>query len=553
MPNTLFYGDNLEVMRRHIKDESVDLCYIDPPFNSNRDYFQIYNNIGAEDQAQAQAFTDTWTWDTHAIEGLNDIFFNANGIYTAQTIELLRGLKAVLKEGALLAYLVSMTQRINEIHRVLKPTGSFYLHCDPTASHYLKLVLDSIFVTQGGDFRNEIIWKRAHTVKGNFGQGSKRFDTNHDTIFFYRKSQESTFNPQFGGYSEKYLAANYKYTEPETGRLYRLISMIGPGGASKGNPQYEVMGVTRFWRYSKAKMQEMINDGLVIQTTPGTVPVRKQYLDEGQGVSAQTIWEDIPGLSAQSAERLGYPTQKPEGLLERIIAASSNEGDVILDAYCGCGTTITVAQRLKRQWIGIDITYQSIGVILKRLIETYGKEVGEQTVLSGIPRDIEAARALANKKDDRVRKEFEKWAVLTYSRHQAIINTKKGADAGIDGVQYFPSGINSDDVGKVVFQVKSGNVGRGDIAKLRGDMAREEAKMAVFLTLETPTEPMRKEAAGAGTWNYPLMGRDYPQIQIVTVEEMLRGSHLELPLVHQVLKKATTKFADEQIALSLDV
>jgi len=551
MPNTLFYGDNLEILRRHVKDESVDLCYIDPPFNSNRDYFQIYNNIGQEDRAQAQAFTDTWTWDTHAVEGLNDILANTDGIYPTQTLELLRGLKAVLGQGALLAYLVSMTQRINEIHRVLKPTGSFYLHCDPTASHYLKLVLDSIFVTQGGDFRNEIIWKRT-SAHNDAAQGLTRFGKTHDVVLFYCKTKGLKWNLQFADYKESYLKQHYGNIEKETGRRYKTSDVTAAKGG--GDTSYEWKGafppVGRFWAYSKANMQKFDEAGLLHYGKTG-MPRLKHYLEEMKGVSLGDVWDDIPPINSQAAERLGYPTQKPEALLERIIAASSNEGDVVLDAYCGCGTTIAVAQRLGRSWIGIDITYQSIGVILKRLVETYGKEIGEQTVLSGIPRDMAAARALANKKDDRVRKEFEKWAVLTYSRHQAVINAKKGADAGIDGTQYFPREMFSDALEKVVFQVKSGGVGRGDIAKLRGDMAREEAKLAVFLTLEEPTAPMKAEALAAGTWKYPLMQRDYPTIQIVSVAEMLSGTRSDLPPAIQILKKSAAKFADEQTAMDL--
>ncbi len=344
MTNKLFYGDNLDVLRRKIESGSVDLCYIDPPFNSKRNYFQIYNNQGSEDRAQAQAFVDTWTWEDDAIKGLNYILDierlqprAGETVWTEQTVELIRGLEKVLGRGSLLAYLVHMRLRIVEIHRVLKPTGSFYLHCDPTASHYLKLVLDAVFCGQGGDFVNELIWKRADTVKGNTGQGIQFFDRNTDTILFYTKSVEKTFFPQFMQYSDKYIKDFYKYKEPSTGRVYRLISMTAPGDAAKGNPFYDVMGVKRYWRYSRERMQAFIEAGMVVQTKPGNVPQRKQYLDEGKGVPVQSLWDDVPALHSQAAERLGYPTQKPEALLERIIKASSNEGDTILDAYCGAG------------------------------------------------------------------------------------------------------------------------------------------------------------------------------------------------------------------------
>ncbi len=257
--NKLFYGDNLDILRKFIRDETVDLCYIDPPFNSKRNYNQIYNNIGKEDRAQAQAFVDTWTWDDHANICYDEILSNKNGVQTAQSIALIAGLEKVLGKGSLFAYLVSMTVRIAEIHRALKPTGSFYLHCDPTASHYLKLLCDALIVTRVGDFRNEIIWKRAETVKGNFGQGSTRYDTNHDIVFFYAKSNANTFHPQFKEYSDDYIASFYKHVEPETDRRYQLISMSGPGGSAKGNPFYEVMGVSRYCRYSKEKMQQLID------------------------------------------------------------------------------------------------------------------------------------------------------------------------------------------------------------------------------------------------------------------------------------------------------
>ena len=279
----------------------------------------------------------------------------------------------------------------------------------------------------------------------------------------------------------------------------------------------------------------------------------KKYLDEMEGVALQDVWTDIPPINSQAAERLGYPTQKPEALLERIIQASSNEGDVILDAYCGCGTTIAVAQRLKRQWSGIDITYQSIGVILKRLVEAFGEDIGQQVVLSGIPRDMASARALANKKDDRVRKEFEKWAVLTYSRHQAVINTKKGADKGVDGLQYFPLAFGSDETGRILYQVKSGNVGRSDIATLRGDMAREHAQLGVFLTLEEPTEAMRKEAASAGNFFHPLMQKNYSVISIVPIREMVENNaRMEMPISHVLTKKAVAAAASTQTQLDLE-
>lgn len=542
--NYLFYGDNLEVLRKHIKDETVDLCYIDPPFNSKRNYNQIYNNIGSEDLALAQAFIDMWVWDERARNGFDEILANEHGRFTPRTVQLIKGLHAVLGEDSLLAYVVSMTLCVTEIQRVLKQTGSFYFHCDPTASHYIKLILDAIFCSQGGEYVNEITWKRT-TAHSDAKQGRKAYGNVADIIFFYTKSGEYTFNPQHSDYSEKYLK-KYSYTDPD-GRRYRLDNLTGPGGAAKGNPMYEVMGIKRYWRYSEDKMQDLIEEGRIIQTEPGSVPQYKRYLDEMPGVPMQNIWDDISPINSQAKERLGYPTQKPKVLMKRIIEISSNEGDVVLDAYCGCGTTIDAAEKLKRKWIGIDITYQSIAVVLKRLEDTYGKAINDRIVLNGIPKDMKSAIALAHKKDDRVRKEFEKWAVLTYTNNRAVINDKKGADGGIDGRAYFKVGKN--DNAKIIFQAKSGNVNRGDVAKLRGDMEKDGATLAVLITLEEPTRPMIADAKAAGLYNHVEMGKSYDRISIVTVKEILAGERLEIPMSIDVLKAAEKAILEEQVPL----
>ncbi len=393
-PNALYYGDNLEILRdqRKFRDETVDLCYIDPPFNSKRNYNQIYNNLGAEDRAQAQAFTDTWVWDELANAGYDEILSNANGRFTVRLVDLIKGLQPVLKKGSLLAYLISMSLRITEIHRVLKKTGSFYLHCDPTASHYLKLILDAIFVRNGGDFRNEIIW---HYLKWSVAQ--QQFVRNHDVIFFYSKSsdKERVFNTLFVDRS------------PATKKRFGNAKIVS-GHDAKG------------------------------QRRPS------QTEGESEGVAMDDVWD----ISRVPPIKQLYPTEKPAALLERIVRASSNEGDLILDAYCGCGTTIVVADAWKRKWVGIDITYQSISLILRRLEQTYGSAILDTIKVDGIPRDMASAEALAHRKDDRLRKEFEKWAVLTYTNNRAIINEKKGADAGIDAVAFFKTGKN-DNVGAV--------------------------------------------------------------------------------------------------------
>jgi DNA modification methylase len=484
--NALYYGDNLDILRRKIASGTVNLCYIDPPFNSKRNYNQIYNNIGGEDRAQAQAFIDTWVWDDRANAGYSEILENADGRFQPQLVDLIKGLRSVLGEGSLLAYLVSMSLRITEIFRVLKTTGSFYLHCDPTASHYLKLVLDAIFCPQGGDFLNEIIW-----CYKSGGASKHYFSRKRDVLLFYTKSNKYVFNYQ----KEK--------------------------SYNRGLKPYRFEGIEEF----------------------------KDEIGWHTMVGMKDYW-NIDMVGRTSAERLGYPTQKPEALLERIIKASSNPGDVVLDAYCGCGTTVAVAQRLNRKWIGIDITYQSISLVLRRLEKAFGAELVHQIQTDGIPRDMASAEALAHKKDDRLRKEFEKWAVLTYTENRAVINDKKGADAGIDGIGYFLTAKN--DNAKIIFQVKSGGVKRGDIATLRGDMEREKAALAVLITLEEPSGPMVSEAKAAGQYRHETMGRSYDRISIVTVKEIVEdGKQLEIPMSLEVLAAAQRAVDDKQINLNL--
>ncbi|SKB12210.1 DNA methylase N-4/N-6 domain protein [Planktothrix sp. PCC 11201] len=492
MVNQLFYGDNLEVLRKYIKDESVDLCYIDPPFNSKRNYNQIYNNLGKEDQAQA--FIDTWTWDDQANQGLEDIFSNYQGHFTQQSIDLIAGLTKVLGKGSLLAYLVSITLRIVEIYRVLKPTGSFYLHCDPTSSHYLKLVLDAFFFPQGGDFLNEIVW----CYRGG-GYPKQDFGRRHDVILRYSKSNKYLFNPD---------------------------SIRIP---------YQAEGINR-------------KDDAMWGKHKGT---DKVYKPHPLGKIPEDWWL-MNILNANDPERLGYPTQKPEALLERIIQASSNKDDVVLDAYCGCGTTVAVSQRLDRQWIGIDITYQSISLILKRLEDAFGQGVLEQIQLNGIPKDMKSAIALANKKDDRTRKEFEKWAVLTYSNNRAIINHKKGSDKGIDGIAYFRS--EQDEPEKIILQVKSGNIKSGDIRDLQGTLTLEKAAMGIFITLKEPTKEMIKTAKSAGIYQNKYMSQSSDIISIVTIQEIIEDQkRLSIPLGYEVLKSAEKQKEVKATQLKLDI
>jgi site-specific DNA-methyltransferase (adenine-specific) len=317
------------------------------------------------------------------------------------------------------------------------------------------------------------------------------------------------------------------------------------------NLTYEFLGVTRVWRWTKERMQEAYDNGLVIQSKSGSVPAFKRYLDEQEGTPIDDTWIDILPIQSQSGESLGYPTQKPFGLLERIISASSNEGDIILDAYCGCGTTVAVSQRLNRQWIGIDITYQSISLILKRLEDSFGKGILDHITLNGIPKDMKSAEALANKSDDRTRKEFEKWAVLTYSNNRATINQKKGADKGIDGIAYFRS--EKDDPEKIILQVKSGKVSSRDIRDLQGTMTRETATLGIFITLEKPTKDMIKEAKEAGIYKSQFMSAPVDKIRIVTVQEIIEEQkRLDILLALEVLKSAEKQMEVRQGTLDLD-
>lgn len=502
MTNRLFYGDNLDVLRRKIVDGSVDLCYIDPPFNSKRNYFQIYNNQGGEDRALAQAFVDTWEWGDEAEAGLawiTDIVHLQNGKLTEQTVELIRGLEKVLKRGSLLAYLISMTLRIVEIHRVLKPTGSFYLHCDPTAAHYLKLICDTVFVSdrRGGEFINEIIWHyRRWTGK------SKKFQKLHDTIFYYAKDkQQYTFNTIYTEYTE-------------------------------GSVDRKMQGVLH--RFKEGEEPHLVSNG---------------EIDE-KGVRDNDVWL-IPFIAPSAKERMGYPTQKPERLLEKVILASSNEGDTVLDAYCGCGTTVAVAQRLNRQWIGIDITYQSISLILKRLADRYRAEwpqIEANILLDGVPRDLDSSIALANRKDDKTRKEFEKWAVLSYSVNRAIINERKGRDGGVDGIAYFVKAKSEN--GRLFFSVKSDRtVAPAYIDQLAGTVQREGADMGVLLCLYAPSKGCYDRARNYGKYTHDLFDRIDDKIRIVTIEDILAGAKLTdwLPMSREVLKSAVTIVDDSAL------
>ncbi|MGH6834739.1 MAG: site-specific DNA-methyltransferase [Methylocella sp.] len=534
--NTLFYGDNLAILREHIADESVDLVYLDPPFNSNASYNVLFRAPdGHQSQAQIEAFDDTWHWNEPAERAFDEVLNSGN----SDAAEMLRTMRSFLKENDMMAYLAMMAVRLIELHRVLKPAGSLYLHCDPTASHYLKVLIDSVF---GADhFRTEIAWKRS-SAHSDTKQGRRQYGNIHDTLLLYAKGNNWTWNPIFTPYDQGYIDSFYKYVEAGTERRYRLDNLTGPGGAAKGNPAYEVMGVTRYWRYSKEKMKQLIEKGRVLQTQPGSVPAYKRYLDEMPGVPLQDIWTDLNPIASQAQERLGYPTQKPLALLERIISASSKEGDLVLDPFCGCGTTVHAAQKLNRRWIGIDFTHLAIHLIQRRLKDAFR---GIQFDIVGVPKDLDGARALALQD----KYEFQKWALAMIDA-QPFKGGKKGGDGGVDGFLYIkPDGKKTE---KVIVSVKGGqSLNPAMVKDLIVTVDQEGAKMGVFLTLEPPTKGMRTQAAAAGF--YKTDYGQFPKIQIVTVEALFGPSNpLHLPWQDtSVFKKARREKTETQSKLDL--
>jgi DNA modification methylase len=524
--NHLYYGDNLDVLRRHIKDESVDLVYLDPPFKSNQDYNVLFaEKDGTAAASQFTAFEDTWTWNQASAQAYEETV-EAGG----KVSEVMQAFRGFLGTNDMLAYLTMMAPRLVDLRRVLSGTGSLYLHCDPTASHYLKLLLDAVFRPQ--NFRSEIVWKRS-SAHSDTKQGRQIHGHIHDIILFYTKSDTWTWNPVFTSYDSDYVASKYSNVERGTGRRYHLGDLTGPGGAAKGNPSYEVMGVTKFWRFSKEKMEELIRQGRIVQPRPGAVPRYKRYLDEMSGMPLQDLWTDIQPINSQAQERLGYPTQKPETLLERIIKTNSNEGDMVLDPFCGCGTTIAVAQRLERQWIGIDITHLAIGLIKSRLRDAFGEPMAATYQVIGEPVSTPDAAELAKENPH----QFQWWALGLVGARRA--EPKKGSDQGIDGRLYFHDEGTGGDTKQAILSVKSGHVSVRDVRDLRGVIEREKATIGVLLTLEDATKPMTTEAASAGF--YKSSWGSHPRLQIFTIAELLGGKRIDYPPTINVTHKRAPK------------
>lgn len=508
--NQLYYGDNLSVLRESIATESVALIYLDPPFNSNTTYNVLFSSPkGQMSHAQIEAFEDTWHWGSQAEKEFYEILHSPH----TDVAQMMQAMRSFLGENDMMAYLTMMANRLLELHRVLKETGSLYLHCDPSASHYLKIVLDAIFGR--GRFQNEICWERT-VPKSDYRQGAINWPRVHDTILYYTKGLEraAVFHQPFSAYDEAYVETSYPFVERSTGRRYGAHSLTAPGAGSRGHPLYEFLGVTRYWRYSKDKMERLRAEGRILQSEAGNVPRYKRYFDEMPGVPIGDIWTDISMVQGGSKERLGYPTQKPEALLGRIIEASSDPGDVVLDPFCGCGTAVYAAQRLGRKWIGIDITHLAISLIEKRLRDAFPKIEFE---VFGTPTDVEGARNLA----ERDKYQFQWWACHLVAA-QPYKGKKKGADTGIDGLIFFEDEKAKAKV--VIVSVKGGeNVGVTMVKDLIATVQREKAAIGLFVTLAQPTRAMKTEAAGAGFYESP-MGGGYPRIQILTIEGLMNGS-----------------------------
>ncbi len=533
--NRLFYGDNLTVLREHVQTASVDLVYLDPPFNSRADYNVLFaEKDGTQSTSQITAFEDTWEWNLDAEHAYRQVVESGGPVADA-----MRAFRTFLGHSDMMAYLAMMAPRLLELKRVLKPTGSIYLHCDPTASHYLKMLMDSIFGVT--NFRNEIIWKRqsAHA-------DAKRYGSVHDTILFYATEGEPTWNSQYQPYDATYVDQYYRY-EDEDGRKF-MSGDLSAAGLQGGGYKYEWRGITRIWRVPLTTMERLEAERRIFYTRNG-IPRIKRYLDESKGMPAQDVWADIESLRSWMIERLGYPTQKPEALLERIIQASSNEGDVVLDPFCGCGTAIAAAQTLNRRWIGIDITHLAIGLIKQRLQDKFGEAIKSTYQVFGEPTDLAGARKLAE--DDKF--QFEAWALSMVGARPSG-QVRRGADKGIDGRLFFHDD-SSGQSKQIILSVKGGHVEHSHIRDLRGVLDREEAQIGVLITLEPPSKPMLREAASAGFYtSSSIADSAFPRIQILTIEEMLAGSSIAFPRMHQVTFKQAPRAkgkAAENLTLDL--
>jgi DNA modification methylase len=504
----LYYGDNLPILREYIADESVNLVYLDPPFNSNADYNVLYReHTGGRAAAQVQAFKDTWEWAEAAPTYFETV--RQGGPVS----EALQGFRRLLGDTPMLAYLAMMAPRLVELRRVLAPTGSLYLHCDSTASHYLKLLLDAIFGPT--NFRNEIVWKRF-----NFHADARRFGRVTDRILFYTKGPDFLFNRLRAPFSDEYVADKFTHVDND-GRRFRLSDLNPPHGRG---PVYEFNGVTKPWRFTEDRMLKLAEEGRIY--TASRVAQLKRFLDELPGQAVHELWTDIAPINPQAKERLGYQTQKPEALLERIVAASSNEGDTVLDPFCGCGTAIAASQKMGRRWIGIDITHLAITLIKRRLAESFPEAPAYRVI--GEPTAVPDAEQLARENPY----QFQWWALGLVGARPVADEQRKGADRGIDGRLFFHDDPTTGDTKQIVLSVKAGHTGPDHVRDLLGVLDSERAQIGVLISMQPPTKAMRDAAASAGDYHSPW-GR-HPRIQLLTVADLLAGRRIDYPPEQQV-------------------
>jgi site-specific DNA-methyltransferase (adenine-specific) len=544
--NKLYYGDNLDVLRRYVKDESVDLVYLDPPFNSSQDYNVLFSEKdGTRSASQIMAFEDTWEWNQESARVYEQVVESGGRV-----AEAMIAFHTFLGGSDMMAYLAMMAPRLTELQRVLKETGTIYLHCDSTAAHYLKMLMDAVFRPQ--HFLNEITWKRTHS----HGNVSRNFGSITDTLLVFKKSDSFKWNQQYTQFSPEYIKKTFKNSDPD-GRKWQSVTLRNPGLRPNLHFPFKASnGVTyqphpNGWGCDEVRLRKYdAEKRLQFPAKPSGALRLKMYLDESPGVKLQNIWDDIPAIGSQAAERLGYPTQKPEALLERIILTSSDEGDVVLDPFCGCGTAIAVAEKLKRRWIGIDITHLAVNLIKTRLRDHFGEAVQDTYDVVGEPVSLSDAAELA--KQDPF--QFQSWALGLVGARIAT-SAKKGADRGIDGRLFF----HDDKSGKskqVIFSVKAGeNVNVAYIRDLRGVLDREKAEIGVLISMEPATKPMLKEAAEAGFYKSPHLEDGFPRIQILTIDQLLRGEQMKYPRwVDATFKKApkAREKAAETMTLPLD-
>ena len=514
--NRLYYGDNLSWLQKHdeFPNESVDLIYLDPPFNSNPDYNLIFNQkSGEKSQAQWKAFDDTWKWEKEsAHQALLELTTLAPSVS-----EFIRWLSrhGDTKSTSMAAYLSMMAIRLLELHRVLKSTGSIYLHCDATAGHYLKVIMDVIFGAK--NFRNEIIWQKIRVTKAQ----TRGFGNVNDLILFYTKSDKFVFHPQFRELDPKYIESHYK-KDQKTGKLYTDVSMLqrGSGAPRRFGDVLLTPPEGRHWIWSQERIDQAMKDGLIIFTSKGR-PRKVQYIDDIEGDVVDNIWTDISPINSQSKERLPYPTQKPLALLERIINSSSNKDDIILDPFCGCGTAIVAANKLNRKWIGIDVTYLAINLVERRLIDNFDNEVQGTYRVHGDPLDFTSAQELFVR-DSKDKHAFELWALKLVNARPRL------KDGGVDGVIGFID--ENDDPKRIIVQVKGGaSLIPSIIRDLDGTVKNENAVMGLLITLHQPTKGMYKYANHAGDYKTAQREKPFPLLQIRTVSELLEGKLFDLP------------------------